>query len=98
MLEVPLRDHVFVEVDGLYRPAHMIDGTVLADGSIRNGEGSALLTWEFPILAKYKMSFSKVAPLIEAGPSFRAIGHGDSEDHSHHGSPAESALQQKWRE
>jgi hypothetical protein len=86
LIRLPLRNHLSVEVNGLYRPTHTIDQTILPDGSLQNGERNAFLTWEAPVLARYEVPLvSKVAPVIELGPSFRAIAHGNSETHSHRG-------------
>jgi len=32
-------------------------------------------TWQFPILARYRLPFGPVAPFLEAGPSFRTTGN-----------------------
>ena len=85
MIELPLRERLSVEVDGLYRPEHLIDRAHLPDGSIQNGTRTAFITWQFPLLAKYRMSGSRVAPIIELGPSFRAIAHANAENYSHYG-------------
>jgi hypothetical protein len=37
------------------------------------------------VLAKFRTASTKAAPIIEIGPSFRAIGHANSENHSHGG-------------
>src|SRR5438093_1455916 len=34
-----------------------------------------VLTWEFPLLAKYKLPVLKTKPFVEFGPSFRASGN-----------------------
>jgi hypothetical protein len=85
MVEIPLHKHLSLEVDGLYRPTHTISGLILPDGNIQYGSRSAFLTWEVPTLAKYKIPVSRVNPVIELGPSFRAIAHANSEDYSHIG-------------
>jgi hypothetical protein len=84
MIEVPLFKRLFAETDVLYRPAHEIDGRTLPDGSVQNGPRAAFLTWEIPVLAKYK-KFSRFGPLLEIGPTFRLISHANSENYSHHG-------------
>jgi hypothetical protein len=72
IVEVRLPKHLAVEVDGLYHDlAFTIEGF---------GSGLELLhvvTWEVPVLAKYRVSLprfspSMVKPFIEAGPTFRA--------------------------
>ena len=74
-VSTPLTKNLSLEVDGLYRPMHITDGT------LRN----AFLTWEFPFLAKYTMNRPRLSPFAELGPSFRAIAHANPEDHSHSG-------------
>jgi hypothetical protein len=74
MIGIRLRNRLALEIDALYRPTHIIDT-----------ERTAFLTWQVPVLATYKMSASKIAPLIELGPSFRAIAHANSDEHSHYG-------------
>ena len=75
MVSTPLAKNVSLEIDGLYRPMHITEGT------LRN----AFLTWEFPFLMKYTMNRPRVSPFAELGPSVRAIAHGSPENHSHHG-------------
>ena len=87
---LPITGNFSVEVDGLFRGTHEISGALNPDGSIRRTvhSGSAFLTWEFPLLAKYKLPVSKVAPVFELGPSVRITAHTQSEDYSHHGATA----------
>jgi hypothetical protein len=71
MVEVRLPKHLAVEVDGLYR-----DLAFSIAGLGRPFEPLHVVTWEVPVLAKYRVSLPRVSsplvkPLIEAGPSFR---------------------------
>lgn len=85
-VEAQVKNDFFLEVEALYRPTHVRDGTVLPDGTIHYGTQSAFLTWEVPALAKYTLPISsKVRPFFELGPSFRAIAHANSEDYAHYG-------------
>jgi len=86
----PVIENFSVEVDGLFRGTHEIDGALNPDGSIIRTvhSGSAFLTWEFPLLAKYKLPVSKVAPVFELGPSVRITAHTHSENYSHYGATA----------
>jgi hypothetical protein len=52
---------VSIEVDGIYEPI----GTA----------GNSVLTWEFPVLAKYRWRVRGARLFGEAGPSFRASGN-----------------------
>ncbi len=80
MAEVPLARGWSVEVDGLYRPLH---GTAPEFGRrVR----FAHLTWEFPVLAKYRFArLARYTPFAEAGPSFRAEGNLNLRPVSHFG-------------
>jgi hypothetical protein len=70
--------HFSLEVNGLYRPLHYA-----FTGSYTNPSGvgdfthppATVLTWEFPLLAKYRFPLPVAQPFIEAGPSFRAHGN-----------------------
>jgi hypothetical protein len=62
MVEVPVYRRLLVEVQGLYRPAHTMNGSILPDGSVRNLSRSAFLVWEFPVLFKYR-KLSRLAPV-----------------------------------
>jgi hypothetical protein len=72
MVEVRLPKHLAVEVDGLY---HDLAFTI--EGLGRPLDPLHVVTWEVPLLAKYRVSLPRfsppmVKPFIEAGPSFRA--------------------------
>jgi len=60
-----------LELDAVYRRLRGSDFTVV--------------TWEFPVLAKYRFAFRGVRPFIEAGPSFRATGNLNGVNPSHYG-------------
>jgi hypothetical protein len=71
MVEVRLPKHLAVEVDGLY---HDLAFTIKGLG--RPLDPLHVVTWEVPVLAKYRLSLPRfsprtVKPFIEAGPSFR---------------------------
>ena len=71
MVEVLLPASFGVEVDALYRPLSLVNNfTVLP--AITRLTGNTPGTWEFPILAKYRLPLLPVVkPFVEAGPSFR---------------------------
>ncbi len=43
-----------LEVDGLYRKLHFVWAAVEQDGSLNSVSPSPVVTWEFPVLAKYR--------------------------------------------
>jgi hypothetical protein len=71
MLEFQVHGNLAVEADGIYRPLHFTTSG-FAEGRIRE----AILTWEFPVLAKYKFRPERhIRPFAELGPSFRLSGN-----------------------
>ena len=65
-----------VEVDALYRPLKFVQSTVLIDGSRRSISPATVVTWEFPVLAKFRFpSVGAARPFLVAGPSLRTAGN-----------------------
>jgi hypothetical protein len=60
-VEVRLPFHLAVEADALYESS--LFSSVLSGGS----------TWQFPVLAKYRLLGGPIRPYIEGGPSFSRI-------------------------
>lgn len=67
--ELRLPFGIGAEADALYRPLHYTTVTSTLLSSTASGYNS---TWEFPIVAKYRLPFPIVKPYVEAGPSFRS--------------------------
>jgi len=63
-----------VEVGALYRPLNARDISTFSNGFSRE-RSFTVLTWEFPVLAKFKLPVLKTRPFVEFGPSFRASGN-----------------------
>ena len=84
MLELSLPFHLSVEADGLYRPLRYTYELVFTIGSAFNYP-AALITWEFPVLVKYRWPLPIVKPFAEAGPSFRAAGSANVSNPSNRG-------------
>jgi hypothetical protein len=84
----PLKN-LFVEVNGLYHPLHAAVENIasLPEYGLQKGTGTrfTVLTWEFPMLAKYKFSIRGTRPFIEAGASLRAKGNLNGTDPSRYG-------------
>lgn len=53
------------------------------------------VTWEFPIMAKYRFPVSPVTPFLEVGPSFRTTGNRNTEP-SHFGVSAGAGFDWQW--
>ena len=71
-LEIHWNPHLSVELDALHKPLRSRFLTIL-DNGVRSDEltSTAAATWQFPVLAKYRVSWGKVDTFVEAGPSFR---------------------------
>lgn len=64
-----------VEIDALYRPMNLTMAGVEPDGSLNSVSPATVVTWQFPMLAKYRIGSRSLKPFIEAGPSFRVAGN-----------------------
>jgi hypothetical protein len=85
MIEFQLPQNFSVEVDGLYRKLHFTTAGVEPGGSLNSVSPSPVVTWEFPVLAKYRFHWSKMNPFVELGPSFRTAGNLNGTNPSHYG-------------
>jgi hypothetical protein len=86
LLEFGVHENLFVEANGIYRPLHGYDGPRFA-----------VLTWEFPVLAKYKFRPSQaLRPFVELGPSFRTDGNFNGPTPSHYGLTAGSGVEARF--
>ncbi len=56
-----------------------------------------LLTWEFPVLAKYRWTRPTWTPFIAAGPSFRLAGNLNGFNPSHFGITAGGGIERQFR-
>jgi len=53
------------------------------------------VTWQFPVLAKYRFPISPLTPFLEVGPSFRTTGNRNTEP-SHFGVSAGAGFDWQW--
>jgi hypothetical protein len=86
MVESGLYKRLSLEVDGLYRPL------ILSEG-----QRATVLTWEFPVLAKYRFSTHGVRPFVELGPSFRAAGNLSGTNPSRYGVASGAGVETRTR-
>jgi hypothetical protein len=92
MLEVPLSERFALEADALYRPLHG------AQREFTRRVRFAHLTWEFPVLLKYRLPrLGPVTPFAEGGPSFRAEGNLNLQPVSHFGGTVGAGIEYKWK-
>ena len=73
-----------VEFNALYRPR------VLSEG-----QRATVLTWEFPVLAKYKFSATRSNLFLELGPSFRTSGNTNGTNPSPYGVTAGAGVERR---
>jgi hypothetical protein len=74
--QLELRQGLALEVDAVYKPMH---------SSFGQNSGFTVLSWDFPVLAKYHLAKLGRAAFVEAGPSFRAAGNLNGYNPSHFG-------------
>jgi hypothetical protein len=100
MIELEPIRKLFIEFNGLYRPLHLTDESSLS-GSVqpipptRTGRVT-VLTWEFPILAKYKLTIARTNPFFEVGPTFRTSGNLNDANPSKYGATGGAGVEAKW--
>jgi hypothetical protein len=87
---------ISLEVGGMYRPLNARDISVLSNGVTRE-TNFTVLTWEFPILAKYKLPILKSQPFVELGPSLRASGNLNGANPSRYGFTGGAGMELKQR-
>lgn len=92
-IQIELTPRFSLEANALYKPLLFTDSTVLLDGSRRSQSPATVVTWQFPILAKYRISSGAIRPFVEGGPSFRASGNLNSTRPSKAGLTAGLGLQ-----
>ena len=86
--QLELRQRLALEVDAIYKPLH---------NSYGEGQGFTVLTWDFPVLAKYHLAKLGPAPFVEAGPSFRATGNLNGYNPSHYGATVGAGVETRTR-
>jgi hypothetical protein len=94
-LDLPWRG-MSVEVGALYRLMSLTMAGVRADGSLHSISPATVVTWQFPILAKYRFGRGSVKPFIEAGPSFRSSGNLNASSPSPFGVTAGSGVEMSF--
>jgi len=93
MLEFGLPANFSLELDGLFRPIEYTFAGVEPNGKLNSVSPSPVITWEFPLLAKYRFALGPLKPFIEAGPSFRTAGNLNGTNPSHKGITAGLGLE-----
>ncbi len=81
--EIAMPKHISMELVGLYRPLNARD--IVFSNGVTSERRFTVLTWEFPLLVKYKLPIRRANPFLELGPSFRASGNLNGANPSRHG-------------
>jgi len=81
---VPVYRDLKAEIGIVYRPMYAVDISKYSSGYNRQ-DHFTVLTWEFPILARYRFRLRGVDPFVEAGPSLRTAGNLNNANPSHFG-------------
>jgi hypothetical protein len=85
MVELRLPTEWSIEVDALYDPLRYGQAFIFPNGILNGVERDPVITWEFPLLAKYRFRWHAWRPFLEAGPSFRTAGNLNGANPSHFG-------------
>lgn len=84
-VEVELPLNLSVEADALYHPLHFTNAIRFPNGTLNSVSPATVVTWEFPILAKYRFPLPLVKSFGEVGPSFRTSGNLNNTAPASHG-------------
>jgi hypothetical protein len=97
MLEYRLSRHLSVEGDALYRELHLTVAFVEPSRILNSVSPSPVVTWELPLMAKYRFHWAKVDPFVEAGPAFRPTTNLNANP-SHYGIVAGIGVATRWKQ
>ncbi len=100
-IEIHFTGKVSVTVDGLYRLLKYERSATYTQGPDGSWEvigyaPAPVVTWQFPVLLRYKFWSWRVNPFLEGGPAFRTAGNLNSSNPSHVGVSAGAGLEFRW--
>lgn len=96
-VDVHLNRHFSVGLDALYKPMHYKESaTFYPDGTIGYAPAT-VVTWQFPVMARYRMPLGAAAVFFEGGSSFRTAGNLNHTQPSHQGISAGAGIEGRWR-
>ena len=85
-----------VEINALYRPMNLTMAGVRPDGTPHSISPATVVTWQLPVLAKYRFDSDSVKPFIVVGPSFRASGNLNGASPSPYGGTAGFGIEMRF--
>lgn len=95
-IELRLSDRFAVEGAALYKPLHYEDAPSFQGGTIMALAPNTVVTWQYPLLLRYRTSSRGLGPFVEGGPSFRSTGNLNRADPSHIGLTAGAGVEVPW--
>ncbi len=102
-LETRLTEAWSLEVNGLYRQLHGQSGSFRLTPDWRPGQkptaagpSPPVVTWQFPLLARYRFQGRNVRPFVALGPAFRTAGNLSEEFPSRHGIAVGAGFETRW--
>jgi hypothetical protein len=84
-VEARLPLHLSVEADVLYHELRFRLGEQIGQPPPELFQQQHVVTWEYPVLLKYRFQLPLVKPFIDAGPAFRDLGNLSHTNPSNHG-------------
>jgi hypothetical protein len=96
VVELRAASRLSVEIDGMYRQLSTMVTQVGPVGTPNIVYPMNVVTWEFPILAKYRFGEGKWRPFVEGGPEVRTTGNLNFKP-SHVGVAAGMGVETRWR-
>jgi hypothetical protein len=97
MLEYALPGNLSVEGDALWRELHLTVAFVEPNRVLYAVSPSPVVTYELPLMVKYRFHWAIADPFLEAGPSFRPTTNLNANP-SHYGLSAGMGLTARWRQ
>jgi hypothetical protein len=85
LVEVRLPLHFSVEANGLYHELEFTTAFIEPNKTFNSVSPAPVVTWEFPVMVKYRFSLPLVKPFVEGGPTFRSSGNLNGTSPSNHG-------------
>jgi hypothetical protein len=96
-LEYRLPGNLSIEGDALYRELHLTVAFVEPNLVLNSVSPSPVVTWELPLMAKYRFHWAKADPFVEAGPAFRPTTNLNANP-SHYGITAGIGVAAQWKQ
>lgn len=96
-IEVHFTRRFSLGLDALYKPLHYEQSaTFTQTGEVIGFAPATVVTWQFPVLARYRFPLGRIRPFIEGGPSLRATGNLNLSNPSHFGVSAGAGIEAQW--